>query len=76
MTELEIPVFDAHARPTGEVATVPAPAPSVWQGLELQVVRELQRFGCGCIWEERQVYAPTGAIAVSVRPGARRAGSR
>lgn len=59
---LEIPIYDGRGEPTGATAKVPEPPPREWQGLELQTVRELQRFGCGCYWEERRVYAPGGAI--------------
>ena len=61
-TQLEIPVYDERGEPTGTTATVPSPPPPEWRGLELQTVRELERFGCGCIWQERPVYAPAGAI--------------
>jgi hypothetical protein len=58
---LEIPVYDQRGVPTGTAAKVPNPPPLVWRGLRLQTVRELQRFGCGCFWQERRVYAPRGA---------------
>jgi hypothetical protein len=60
---VEIPIYDERGEPTGERARVPSPPPREWRGLELQTTRELQRFGCGCFWEERAVYAPAGAIA-------------
>jgi hypothetical protein len=58
---LEIPICDQDGAPSGETVHVEEPPPDVWRPgpestLELRRFRELKRFGCGCIWEERLGY--------------------
>jgi hypothetical protein len=57
----EIPSCDQHGTPSGESVRVEQPPPDVWRlgpdsMLELRRFRELKRFGCGCIWEDRLGY--------------------
>jgi hypothetical protein len=61
MTVLEIPICAADGTPSGDSVRLEPPAPEVWQVepgslLELRTFRELTRFGCGCIWEDRLGY--------------------
>jgi hypothetical protein len=60
---VEIPICDADGTPSGETVRVEGPPPDRWQlgpdsVLELRRFRELERFGCGCIWEDRLGYVP------------------
>jgi hypothetical protein len=62
-TVLEIPICAPDGTPSGKSVRLEAPPPDVWQlepgsVLELRRFRELTRFGCGCIWEERLAYVP------------------
>jgi hypothetical protein len=58
---VEIPICTADGTPSGQTVRVEEPAPDRWQlgpdsVLELRRFRELTRFGCGCIWEDRLGY--------------------
>ncbi|HKP18755.1 MAG TPA: hypothetical protein VJT84_09760 [Gaiellaceae bacterium] len=58
---MEIPIYTADGTPSGETVRVEEPPPDRWQlgpgsVLELRRFRRLERFGCGCIWEERLAY--------------------
>jgi len=58
---VEIPICDDDGRPTGETVQLEGPPPAVMRvrpgsRLELRHFRELNRFGCGCIWEDRLAY--------------------
>jgi hypothetical protein len=67
----EIPICAADGTPSGESVRLEAPPPEVWQlepgsVLELRRFRELTRFGCGCIWEERLAYVPRESASSAV----------
>lgn len=66
---VEVPLLDARGLRTGRTVRVPSPPPAEWRDeggevLELRPYLHLERFGCGCIREERLGYAPRqGATA-------------
>jgi hypothetical protein len=62
-TVFEIPICAADGTPSGESVRLEAPPPEIWRlesgsVVELRRFRELTRFGCGCVWEDRLGYVP------------------
>jgi hypothetical protein len=60
-TIVEIPICAGDGTPSGETVRVAEPPPDRWQPapdlvLELRRFPELNRFGCGCILEDRLGY--------------------
>ncbi|MEZ5101652.1 MAG: hypothetical protein R3C15_17995 [Thermoleophilia bacterium] len=60
---VDVPLLDARGLRTGRTVRVPSPPPAAWRGedgeaLELTPYLHLERFGCGCIREQRLGYAP------------------